>query len=96
MSHTYQIVILDNDNEEVRTEEFHSSSADMIEVLFEYECHCMSPYLDELTEDEDNSELTDELTRIRNNTTLSTTIVGNTAFRICDDETGWVVCSLLK
>jgi len=92
---TYQIVVLNSDTESVEGELFDTHATNLIDALFEHECHAMSPYLDELVEDEDNSELTDELTRIRNNINLSTTIVGDTAYRLSDDETGWVTCKLL-
>jgi hypothetical protein len=93
MKCTYQIVILDS-NQEVREYLFTTDANTLVDVLFEYECHCRSAYLDELTEDEDNSELTDELTRIRNNINLSTMVVGDTAYRLSDDETEWVECRL--
>lgn len=89
------MIILNNDNETVGEDFFDTNASNLIDALFEYECHCMSAYLDELMENEDDSELTDELTRIRNNTNLSTTIIGNQAFRLCDDETGWVVARLV-
>ena len=90
------MIILNSDNETVGEDFFTTDAVNLKEVLFEYECHCMSAYLDELTEDEDNTELSEELTRIHNNINLSTTIIGNQAFRLCDDETGWVVARLVK
>ena len=94
MANTYLITVLDNDDETATGTEFTSEATNLIDAIFEYECHKMSPYLDELVDDEDTSDLTDELTRMMTNIKLSTKMVGDTAYRLADDETGWICCKL--